>query len=186
MGKAQPRQLSNIPTILTIFGVTGDLTAKKIIPSLWHLFLRGLLPDRLSVIGFARRPLSGAEFEKLVRDAVAKYGGAEIKEENFSRFFSFFSFFLHEKEMKVQYVEEYSKILYASMRGEQTFFVSPEEIEAAWKFTDSIIGGWKRNLIPLKEYEPGAAPLWAALQSAPDFPPPAMESRASEELLSPD
>ena len=89
MGKAQPQQLSNIPTILTVFGVTGDLTAKKIIPSLWRLFLRGLLPDRLSVIGFARRPLSGAEFEKLVRDAVAKYGGAEIKKKifSFSRFF---------------------------------------------------------------------------------------------------
>ena len=81
-----------MPTILTIFGVTGDLTAKKIIPSLWHLFLRGLLPDRLSVIGFARRPLSGAEFEKLVRDAVAKHSGSEIKEEEFSRFFSFFSY----------------------------------------------------------------------------------------------
>ena len=84
--------------------------------------------------------------------------------------------------MKAQYVEEYAKILYASMRGEQTFFISPEEIETAWKFTDSIIDGWKRNLIPLKEYEPGATPLWVTLQSAPDFlpPPPAMELRAGE------
>ena len=79
-----------MPTILTVFGVTGDLTAKKIIPSLWHLFLCGLLPDRLSVIGFARRPLSGEEFEKLVRDAVAKHNGSEIKEEEFSLFSRFF------------------------------------------------------------------------------------------------
>ena len=56
-----------------------------------------------------------------------------------------FSFSLHEKEMKAQYVEEYAKILYASMRGEQTFFISPEEVEAAWRFTDSIVDGWKRK-----------------------------------------
>ena len=92
MNKARLQQSNDMPTILTVFGVTGDLTAKKIIPSLWHLFLRGLLPERLSVIGFARRPLSGAEFEKLIKDAVAKHSGIEIKEEEFSRFFSFFSY----------------------------------------------------------------------------------------------
>ena len=71
--------------------------------------------------------------------------------------------------MKAQYVEEYAKILYASMRGEQTFFISPEEVEAAWRFTDPIIDGWKRNLVPLKEYEPGTTPLWTMAQRRAKF-----------------
>jgi glucose-6-phosphate 1-dehydrogenase len=81
-----------IPSVFVIMGVTGDLAAKKIIPSLWHLFEHKLLPDNLSVIGFARRALSGAEFEKLVRDAVIKHTEKEIKEEDLSNFFTLFSY----------------------------------------------------------------------------------------------
>lgn len=69
-----------------------------------------------------------------------------------------FSFFLYEKETKVQYVEEYAKILHATMEGDQTLFVSSEEILASWKFTDPVILGWKRGIIPLAEYEPGTTP----------------------------
>ncbi len=84
--------IHNTPSIFVIMGVTGDLAAKKIIPSLWHLSLHGLLPDRLAVIGFARRTLSDAEFENLVRDAVMKQGGIKVVEEDFSRFFKLFSY----------------------------------------------------------------------------------------------
>lgn len=69
------------------------------------------------------------------------------------------SFFLYEKEIKVQYVEEYSKVLYAAIMGEQMSFVSPDEIEAAWKFTDPIVKAWDHNVVPLVEYEPGVAPI---------------------------
>lgn len=79
-----------------------------------------------------------------------------------------FSFFLYEKETKAQYVEEYAKVLYAAMRGEQTQFISPAEIEAAWKFTDPIVSAWKSNIAPLAEYEPGTIPPATLLQSAPD------------------
>lgn len=82
----------NTPSIFVIMGVTGDLAGKKIIPSLWHLYKRDLLPERLSVIGFARRTLSDTEFQSLVRDVVVKHIGKEIKEEDFSRFFTFFSY----------------------------------------------------------------------------------------------
>jgi glucose-6-phosphate 1-dehydrogenase len=69
-----------------------------------------------------------------------------------------FSFFLYEKETKVQYVEEYGKLLYSAMAGNQALFVSNEEVEALWKFTDSVEDGWKRGLVPLSEYEPDTAP----------------------------
>ncbi|MBI2024883.1 MAG: glucose-6-phosphate dehydrogenase [Candidatus Harrisonbacteria bacterium] len=79
-----------------------------------------------------------------------------------------FSFFLYEKEVKIQYVAEYAKVLYATIMGEQTSFVSQNEIEAAWKFTDSIVDEWKRHLIPLAEYKPDTTPCPSFVQKRPD------------------
>ncbi|MCX6754757.1 MAG: glucose-6-phosphate dehydrogenase [Candidatus Nomurabacteria bacterium] len=64
------------------------------------------------------------------------------------------SFFLYEKETKVQYIEEYAKIIYTAMEGNQTLFISSDEVISSWKFTDPILKGWAENLVPLKEYEP--------------------------------
>ncbi len=69
-----------------------------------------------------------------------------------------FSFFLYEKEEKDPYVEEYAKLLYASMAGDQTLFVSKEEVENLWKFTDPIVNAWRENLVPLKIYKTGSTP----------------------------
>ena len=43
------------PTILVIFGATGDLMGRKIVPALYHLFVRDLLPTRVRIVGFSRR-----------------------------------------------------------------------------------------------------------------------------------
>ena len=80
-----------------------------------------------------------------------------------------FSFFLYEKEVKIQYVEEYAKVLYATIRGEQTSFVSPNEIEAAWKFTDPIKMAWGKNNAPLAVYDAGTMPSPPFLQHLPDM-----------------
>ncbi|NBV76572.1 glucose-6-phosphate dehydrogenase [bacterium] len=70
-----------------------------------------------------------------------------------------FSFFLYEKETKVQYVEEYSKILNAAMVGDRALFVGPDEIKAMWKFTDLVVEAWQRNVVPLDTYPPDTRPL---------------------------
>ena len=79
-----------------------------------------------------------------------------------------FSFFLYEKEVKIQYVEEYAKVLYAAIRGEQTSFVSPNEIKSAWKFTDPIEKAWGKDNIPLAVYDAGTTPVPPFLQHPPD------------------
>ncbi|MEK6222921.1 MAG: glucose-6-phosphate dehydrogenase (NADP(+)), partial [Chloroflexota bacterium] len=45
----------NVPIGIVIFGVTGDLTRRKLFPALYHLALVGQLPEKLFIIGFARR-----------------------------------------------------------------------------------------------------------------------------------
>ena len=49
------------PGIMVIFGASGDLTKRKLLPSLFHLQQQGLLPKQFAIVGVARRPL-GDEF----------------------------------------------------------------------------------------------------------------------------
>ena len=53
----------NIPTVLVVFGATGDLMTKKITPALYNLFLKGKLPKMFRVIGVSRRDLDRDQFQ---------------------------------------------------------------------------------------------------------------------------
>ncbi len=55
---------------------------------------------------------------------------------------------------KAQYTEEYEKLLLDAVRGDQTLFVSSEEIEAMWRYVDPIIRGWEKGIVPLHRYAP--------------------------------
>ncbi len=65
-----------------------------------------------------------------------------------------FKFSYREKSGKPQYTEEYEKLLLDCIAGDQTLFVSSEEVEAMWRFTDPITNAWQKNLVPLKSYQP--------------------------------
>jgi glucose-6-phosphate 1-dehydrogenase len=58
------------PCVLVLFGVTGDLASKKLLPAIYDLANRGLLPPGFSLVGFARRDWADADFAKLAHDAV--------------------------------------------------------------------------------------------------------------------
>jgi glucose-6-phosphate 1-dehydrogenase len=60
------------PTAMVIFGASGDLTRKKLMPALYNLAAQRLLPADFAVIGMARRPLSNAEFRAQMRAEVDK------------------------------------------------------------------------------------------------------------------
>lgn len=64
----------NIPTIFTIFGVTGDLSTHKLLPALFDLYIRGLLPSKFFIIGFSRKSWSQKEFKNFVEKAIKKKG----------------------------------------------------------------------------------------------------------------
>ncbi|MEY4747442.1 MAG: hypothetical protein RLZZ416_491 [Candidatus Parcubacteria bacterium] len=68
-----------------------------------------------------------------------------------------FHFMMREQSEHVPYVEEYAKLLLDCVRGDQTLFISTEEIRAMWRYVDPILAAWKRNDIPLEIYEPDRA-----------------------------
>ncbi|MCH7952171.1 glucose-6-phosphate dehydrogenase [Patescibacteria group bacterium] len=63
------------PTVLVIFGATGDLTRRKLMPALFDLFRQQLLPKLIRVIGFSRRPLSQSAFREMMKKAVSPKEG---------------------------------------------------------------------------------------------------------------
>lgn len=64
----------NIPTILVILGVTGDLAAKKIIPALFNLYEKEQLPKLFSIVGYGRRPWKDSDVQAYVLEVMAKHG----------------------------------------------------------------------------------------------------------------
>ena len=61
------------PSALVIFGVTGDLSRKKLMPAVYDLANRGLLPAGFGLVGFARREWKDQDFEKVVHDSVREF-----------------------------------------------------------------------------------------------------------------
>ncbi|MEL7147407.1 MAG: glucose-6-phosphate dehydrogenase, partial [Bacteroidota bacterium] len=52
--------------ILVIFGASGDLTARKLVPAVYDLFKQGFLPEHFIIIGASRSKLSDEDFRKRV------------------------------------------------------------------------------------------------------------------------
>jgi glucose-6-phosphate 1-dehydrogenase len=74
------------PLTLVIFGASGDLTARKLIPSLFSLFCKDRLPAEARIVGVARSPFTDEEFRKRMADAARRFGP---KEEGASRWQAF-------------------------------------------------------------------------------------------------
>ena len=63
------------PHIVTIFGASGDLTRRKLIPALYKLFLQDLLPERFAVVGVGRKPFTDEIFREQMSAALKAYSG---------------------------------------------------------------------------------------------------------------
>ena len=61
------------PFDLVVFGATGDLAIRKLIPALYHRDADGQIPAEASIVGVSRRHLSDAEFRQLAREAIAAH-----------------------------------------------------------------------------------------------------------------
>jgi glucose-6-phosphate 1-dehydrogenase len=68
------------PSVLVMFGVTGDLARKKLLPAIYDLANRGLLPPGFSLVGFARRDWSDEDFTQVTYNAVRQYARTPFRE----------------------------------------------------------------------------------------------------------
>jgi glucose-6-phosphate 1-dehydrogenase len=73
------------PCAVVVFGVTGDLSRKKLIPAIYDLSNRGLLPPGFVLLGFARRDWGDGDFESLAREAAQEHARTEFREDVWKR-----------------------------------------------------------------------------------------------------
>ena len=75
-------------TVIVIFGATGDLTARKLIPALYNNFRKKRLPEHVHIIGYGRKPLTSETFRVKMKEAVKAFAAEEYREEEWSAFAS--------------------------------------------------------------------------------------------------
>ena len=97
----RPEDLSQVPKgqeripepgILVIFGASGDLTKRKLLPALFHLRQNDLLPKEFAIVGVARRPL-GDEFAADMRAGIVEFGSVETTNPKLDEFVRHISYF---------------------------------------------------------------------------------------------
>jgi glucose-6-phosphate 1-dehydrogenase len=74
------------PCTLVIFGGSGDLTRRKLLPAIYNLVLDGLLPPNYAVVGIGRKPWSDEEFRTVARKGIEKFSRQSIQEDKWEEF----------------------------------------------------------------------------------------------------
>ncbi len=82
---SQHSERSPDPSIVVIFGASGDLTKRKLLPALYHLEQAGNLPANFAVVGVARRPLEGT-FAADMKEGIESGGGVETGDPKLDKF----------------------------------------------------------------------------------------------------
>src|ERR1700758_5145398 len=99
--KVSPEDLSQVPKsgeripepgIMVIFGASGDLTKRKLLPALYHLRQNNLLPKQFAIVGVARRPL-GDEFAAEMKEGIVEFGGGDPGDPTVDDFVSHIHYF---------------------------------------------------------------------------------------------
>ncbi len=78
--------------VIVMFGATGDLAKRKLLPGLFHLAQVGLMPERYRIVGTARRPITDDQFREQARQAVAAFGRSKPEGDAWTAFAQALSF----------------------------------------------------------------------------------------------
>lgn len=147
------------PCAIVIFGATGDLTHRKLIPALYNIAADGELPPAAAVIGFARRPKTDEEFRGEMEEATRKFSRQPVRDEIWAEFSK--SLFYHQSEFQDE--EGYRKLAdrlaqldrESGTRGNRLFYfaAAPEQFETivenlkAAGLNRAPDGGWARVIL---------------------------------------
>lgn len=128
---------NHIPTIMTIFGGSGDLTSRKLIPALYNLFLDGQMPEKFAIVGLGRTNYSEEEYVKTLKDGIQKFSrqgkNDEAAWDKFSNAIRYLKFDISDPEAFNKLAGELSNIEQIwETTANQIFYLSiaPELIES--------------------------------------------------------
>ena len=73
------------PTVVVIFGASGDLTARKLVPAIFNLGIDNLLPGEFHLIGYGRKPIEDEDFRVLMDEAIEEHSRRPLNKEIWER-----------------------------------------------------------------------------------------------------
>jgi glucose-6-phosphate 1-dehydrogenase len=116
------------PSALVLFGVTGDLAKKKLLPAMYDLVNRGLLPPSFALVGFGRRDWSHEQFREVVRESVEAHARTPFQEDVWRQFASGVRFVRGEFDEDKAYEALKSTLkeldVHSGTRGNHAFYLS--------------------------------------------------------------
>src|SRR6266853_2927475 len=147
------------PCTIVIFGATGDLTNRKLIPALYNLAADGDLPPAVAIVGFARREKSDEEFRTELEEATRKFSRQAVRDEIWKTFAQ--SIFYHQSEFGDEagyeaLVKRLDKIdKERGTRGNRLFYfaAAPDQFESILKhlkaaeLNETCKGSWARVIV---------------------------------------
>src|SRR5919204_3342910 len=147
------------PCAIVIFGATGDLTHRKLIPALYNLAADGELPPATAVIGFARREKSDGEFRKELEETTRKFSRQPVRDDIWNTFAQ--SIFYHRCEFEEESGYKSLSQRLAQLdkergtRGNRLFYLAaaPDQFEPILKnlkaagLNTTCSGSWARVIV---------------------------------------
>jgi glucose-6-phosphate 1-dehydrogenase len=147
------------PCTIVIFGATGDLTNRKLIPALYNLAADGDLPPAVAIVGFARREKNDEQFRAELEEASRKFSRQAVRDEIWKTFAQ--SIFYHQSEFGdeagyealVKRLEKIDKE--RGTRGNRLFYfaTAPDQFEPILKhlkaagLNETCKGSWARVIV---------------------------------------
>ncbi len=128
--------------LLIIFGATGDLARRKLLPGLFHLAAAGMMPAHYRIVssGSPEGAPNADGFRSQVRAALAEFGRREITDESWEPFARNLSFapataaFTIANELKA-----YERLIHDAMLGDHTLFTRSDGIERLWEVSAPLL-----------------------------------------------
>ncbi len=74
------------PQAVVIFGASGDLTHRKLLPAFYHLFVERLLPQRFAIVGYSRSEMTDREFQERAADSIKQFAKVDPVGEEWEEF----------------------------------------------------------------------------------------------------
>lgn len=128
-------EVMNLSAILVIFGGTGDLTHRKLMPALYNMLLDGLLPEHFSIVSVGRRDKTEAEYRKEIYDSINKHSRTKLNESSWATLQEMIHYYQFDFTIQEGYedLKSYLEILdtKAGTEGNRLFYlaVAPEYFE---------------------------------------------------------
>ena len=79
---------NGLPVSIVIFGASGDLTQRKLVPSLFNLYRKGRMPKQFRIVGFGGTAFSDDQFRAHLTEGMKQFASFEFKDEDWDTFAS--------------------------------------------------------------------------------------------------